>query len=634
MKGDHKIKLTALLIAVSLNANAEFKAVIHNSVLNGFETIPADDLVGEELYKVTNFKEISTSYFGAYAIDDDGQLWSLGGVPSEDSLKFNDPEKEGFWAKVPKSVFNNKKIVQVSVSNSAMALDEDNNVWVVGDDTMGPVGTGTRTNIPNWTMLDKSLIGNRQVKSINSGGDHSVILDTTGEIWVTGRSQQGQLGIDTSSLCGPDDLVYGDCYLYQWHKIDKSTFEGNKIKTVYIGSFLTEVMDEAGNLWASGDNDYGQLGLGYAYGAETFTKNTSSSLPNIASIDVKQNHAYSLDKNGDFWVVGYNYYGELGIGVRGPYYGKESWYKINKNSYFEGNSIIDYTTKSGGGVLLDNNGNLWVAGDIANSYLGLGDERTGDYVYPWEKIDASYFGDAVIKRVFASNDTIYLLDNKGEFWSVGANSHGQLNGTSDKYYIDKFQQFDIIDYWKDTDNDGVSDYDEIENGSNPNLDTDLPPDTDGDGVLNHLDEDDDGDGASDKDELKYGTDPLDKNDSPLIIKHSATNETYNLTGKGVYYDDGGANGKYAHNLNSLVTINAPSGYEVKIKVETASFNTGDTLKIYSDGIESNLLVEMQKNRNYVGNEYVSTSGSMTFRFVSNNSKKKDGWEFELSIEKK
>ena len=78
----------------------------------------------------------------------------------------------------------------------------------------------------------------------------------------------------------------------------------------------------------------------------------------------------------------------------------------------------------------------------------------------------------------------------------------------------------------DDDNDGLSDLEETELGTNPfdpdsdgdgviDGDDDLPldpgesVDTDGDGVGNQADPDDDGDGLSDDDEAALGTDPLD-----------------------------------------------------------------------------------------------------------------------------
>ena len=62
---------------------------------------------------------------------------------------------------------------------------------------------------------------------------------------------------------------------------------------------------------------------------------------------------------------------------------------------------------------------------------------------------------------------------------------------------------DFVD--PDTDGDGVDNFVEIAQGSNPLIAGDL--DTDSDGISNSTDNDDDGDGISDKDEWNNGTNP-------------------------------------------------------------------------------------------------------------------------------
>lgn len=83
--------------------------------------------------------------------------------------------------------------------------------------------------------------------------------------------------------------------------------------------------------------------------------------------------------------------------------------------------------------------------------------------------------------------------------------------------------YNIVDFAKDSDGDGLSDEDEAKLGTDPKN-----PDTDGDGLLdgkevkkyktNPKDPDTDGGGIKDGVEVKYGTDPLDADDDILSIK--------------------------------------------------------------------------------------------------------------------
>ena len=68
----------------------------------------------------------------------------------------------------------------------------------------------------------------------------------------------------------------------------------------------------------------------------------------------------------------------------------------------------------------------------------------------------------------------------------------------------------------DDDNDGWSDEEEIADGSDPLDNNDQPIDTDGDRIPDSIDADDDNDGYSDIEEIAAGTDPLDPDDYPIV----------------------------------------------------------------------------------------------------------------------
>src|SRR5690242_1866119 len=73
-----------------------------------------------------------------------------------------------------------------------------------------------------------------------------------------------------------------------------------------------------GSLWAMGDNYYGQLGDG-----TTPEENDYTNLPeqivasNVMAIAAGAEHSLFLKSDGSLWVMGYNYYGQLGDGTYG-----------------------------------------------------------------------------------------------------------------------------------------------------------------------------------------------------------------------------------------------------------------------------------------------------------------------------
>lgn len=95
-------------------------------------------------------------------------------------------------------------------------------------------------------------IGDSKLKQVVGGGVHTIALTDSGELWVTGRSDEGSLGL------GEDvkDVVQ------KWTKLD--FFERNNIpvKSIHAGYGHSIVLTEDDKLYVWGLNDFGQLGLG------------------------------------------------------------------------------------------------------------------------------------------------------------------------------------------------------------------------------------------------------------------------------------------------------------------------------------------------------------------------------------
>ena len=78
------------------------------------------------------------------------------------------------------------------------------------------------------------------------GEEHSVCLDSSGSVWVTGSNSKGQLGV-------PEDRVVN---------IPKMVVDLPSIVSVSCGSFFTACVDSSGVVWTFGCNGNGELGIG------------------------------------------------------------------------------------------------------------------------------------------------------------------------------------------------------------------------------------------------------------------------------------------------------------------------------------------------------------------------------------
>jgi len=128
----------------------------------------------------------------------------------------------------------------------------------------------------------------------------------------------GALGI------GSSDRFLVKTTIVPVHDGEMSTTSGKLENIIAIsgGTFHVLALDKFGNVWAWGYNEYGQLGNGeHGYGKEKTTPvrvkkigPVKGYLTDIVYVDAGFEHSTAIDKNGNFWVWGYNEYGQLGLG--------------------------------------------------------------------------------------------------------------------------------------------------------------------------------------------------------------------------------------------------------------------------------------------------------------------------------
>jgi len=118
--------------------------------------------------------------------------------------------------------------------------------------------------------------------------------------------------------------------------------------------------------------------------------------------------------------------------------------------------------------------------------------------------------------------------------------------------------------------------------------------------------------------------------------------THNTTQTGCsfwFYDDGGNSGSYSNNQDRWITFTSSSGTNTHIRAEFASFDVAndDTLFIYDGPNTSSPLIGWYNNshpltipNNIVQASIYNTSGSLTFRFKTNGSNVRAGWDAAIA----
>ena len=68
-------------------------------------------------------------------------------------------------------------------------IDNEDNLWVTGDNSFGKLGLGHNNKVKQFTNTNIKAI------SVFCGGYHTVIIDEDNYLWVTGSNKFGQLGL-------------------------------------------------------------------------------------------------------------------------------------------------------------------------------------------------------------------------------------------------------------------------------------------------------------------------------------------------------------------------------------------------------------------------------------------------------
>ena len=232
----------------------------------------------KKIAEEVKFKEIVDSRYNAYAIDEDGNLWGWG---SNGSMQVGNGSKENQY--IPVKITENIKFEKIFVpynSSSVFAIDEKQNLYGwgsgIGNGSSGNVGIPTK--IMNETKVIKVTVDNLKYA-----------LDVNGNLWGWGHNSY-------------DQLEKGNT---EYQTLPIRVMEQFKIKEIY-GSDYGVIVDENNNIYFYGRNKVLQYNTGIKKIGE---------IPNLKQIVCIAGTILAIDENGNRWGWGNNDYGELGNGT-------------------------------------------------------------------------------------------------------------------------------------------------------------------------------------------------------------------------------------------------------------------------------------------------------------------------------
>ncbi len=333
------------------------------------------------------------------------------------------------------------------VPTAVLAADEMHNVTV-----KAAAGGKVSTDGTNWSdsvvvsVANGTTLGDRvqykpdegykldgvtaatAIKMVVASAANTAAVDDEGNLYTAGDNLRGQLARTLDFYVDEDSVLT---------KVSTSA----KTIDVALGVDHIVVLDENGEVWTAGCNQYGALGIGenagkYWYGTqiETLRKVTvGDGSVKIRAVAAGQYHTILIDENGGVWTAGYNSDGQLGR--------SENVNSGTPNTVFkkaEGLDNVKIVGASGGTahtVLLDESGNVWTAGNNLHGQLGRQTAKNMDSNF--EKVADGISGVKITAIAAGSRYTV-LLDESGNVWTAGSNGYGELgretNGMSSSVF--------------------------------------------------------------------------------------------------------------------------------------------------------------------------------------------------------
>ena len=297
-------------------------------------------------------------------------------------------------------------------SEFILALDTQSTVWAWGRNEYQALGQGilgAHSALPTPVdMTALHVLDDAHVVSVSAGHFHGVALDSKGRVWAWGDNGYGQLGLPLVPADKKPSLI------------DPLVFGGKKILSVQADSYSTMALDELGQLWV-----WGRTGFTHLDGS------SSSSLPkriNLASVGIgkvidfgfSESHILVLAESGQLWAWGDNYYGQIGNGTSGS---TTNIPVIVDLSSLAGVGVRALSVGNYFNLLLDMNGKVWSWG--RNNYGQLG-TNTPSFVTRPSLINHLPLEGAKIKEVFASAEYSLAIDENNSLWSWGSGGDYRL----------------------------------------------------------------------------------------------------------------------------------------------------------------------------------------------------------------
>jgi alpha-tubulin suppressor-like RCC1 family protein len=302
-------------------------------------------------------------------------------------------------------------------------LDDTGNVWTCGNNDVGQLGLGDQTNRYTPTLISNSNIYNVSITEVSGGAGCALLLDSTGQMWGAGYNDDYRMG-HLSGYTGGAATTFIPT-------LPSGSSPGDySFTSIECGDPYSLAIQDNGRLWSTGNNADGRAGgggvatvTGWTLCPDGTTTNPALSAVTIEQICAGINHSLAMDSTGNVWATGYNVSGNLGLGdTSNRNYFERVTTNVNAQS---GATAYKIAAGVGRSYVLDTNGKMWHAG-----YNDGGSGGNPPYTLTISTFVRADTGPIASKSItdfgLASFASVVARTSDNEYYVTGNNEWGQL----------------------------------------------------------------------------------------------------------------------------------------------------------------------------------------------------------------
>ena len=301
----------------------------------------------------------------------------------------------------------------------SLALSDEGQLYVWGDNTEGQLGNGSTDHIGRPTLLPSTKIWTKAL----TGYAHSLAIAADGTLWAWGKNDKGQLGLGNEGTTVNRPIQVGSDT--DW-------------ATIAVGGDYSLAIKKDGTLWAWGSQQNGRLGDGQTSGQiNTPTQvGNDNSWANLFACN-NWGSSFGIKTDGSLWAWGTGQNYMLGTGSTAA---QPTPIEVGKGRKWK---KVSYARSRNTFALADD-GTLWAVGRNNKSLLQVNESTTAQQ--EWAQVGS----DNDWEDIAIFNLTAMAVKKNGDLYGWGANVYGELGngnlneGGSDEGYVKTITKIDGV----------------------------------------------------------------------------------------------------------------------------------------------------------------------------------------------